>query len=50
MPQHVKTPAAASRPLLAQDAVAQAPAAPAPVVIVPPITNSGANKTLSRTI
>lgn len=30
--------------------VVTAPAAPAPVVIVPPITNSGANKTLSRTI
>ena len=28
MTQHVKTPAAASRPLLTQDAVAQAPAAP----------------------
>ena len=26
------------------------PPAPTPVVIVPPITNSGANKTLSRTI
>ena len=27
-----------------------APPTPAPVVIVPPITNNGANKTLSRTI